>query len=114
VCRFRYETWVIFFHVYLDAFIVSYFTSGDQASQQLAIGDMSFRRFFHTVDEGAQSGQDGCLLDLVSSYAEREIAKVNCHIAKLPSQGVNRVEQANSYRQMGTFDRVAEKRSLEP
>jgi len=41
---------------------------------------------------------------------EREITKANCHIANFTSQGVNRVEQANSYRQMETFARVAEKK----
>jgi len=49
------------------------------------------------------------LLNWVSSYVEREIAKASCHIAKFTSQGVNRVEQANSYRQMETSARVAEK-----
>ena len=42
-------------------------------------------------------------------YVEKEIAKINCHIAKFTSQGVNRAEQANTYYQMEVFARVAEK-----
>lgn len=94
--------------MFLDGFIVSYFTSGDQASKQLAIEDMPFSCRFHAVDEEPQPGWYP--LDRVSSYAERQIADANCHISNFTSQGMNRVDQANPYRQVETLARVAEKR----